>query len=581
MNNHEIAEKMREMSIYYEMEDTPFKPAAYERAADAVDASGTEMKDLFRDKGKKGLKSIPGIGEGIASSIADLLKAGTFPEYKRFRKKYPVDIMGLSNVEGIGPKTIQLLYRKLKIKTLADLKRTAAKGKIRNLPGMGAKSEENILKGLAVISQTSGRYLLGYALPLATRIRDEIRALRSVEHAEYAGSLRRRRDTIGDIDILVTTSDPEEVMAKFLGFPEIKEVLEHGKTKTVVRLRNGMHADVRVVKDEEYGAALQYFTGSKEHNVEVRKIAIAKGLKLNEYGIWKGKKRIASRTEADVYKAIGLPYMEPELRTASGEIEAARKVKLPRVIPYGSVRGDLQTQTDWTDGEDSLEHLAQAAEEMGMEYIAITDHTKALAMTGGLDEKKLAKQGKAIDALNRKLTRKGSKFRVLKSAEVNIMKDGSLDINDAALAKLDMVGAAIHSHFRLSRDEQTARMIRAMENSHVDVIFHPTCRIIGKREPIEFDMDAVLRAAKKTGTALEIDAFPGRSDLRDTHVRKAVEAGVKLMINTDAHAAKHLQFLALGESIARRGWAEKKDILNTRKLDGLIKWLKTPKKKRR
>lgn len=581
MNNHEIAEKLREMSVYYEMDDVSFKPAAYERAADSIDASGKEMKDILKDSGKKGLKAIPGIGEGIATDIQELLKKKTFTAYKAYKKKYPVDMAGLSAVEGVGPKTIKLLYKKLKIRTLADLKRAASKGKIQDLPGMGTKSEENILKGLAVMSQTSGRYLLGYALPLATRIRDEIRALQSVGHAEYAGSLRRRRDTIGDIDILVTTSDPKEVMAKFVGFPEIKEVLGHGKTKTVVRLKNGMHADVRVVKDEEYGAALQYFTGSKEHNVEVRKIAIAKGLKLNEYGIWKGKKRIASRTETDVYKAIGLTYMEPELRTASGEIEAARKGKLPCVIPYGSVRGDLQTQTEWTDGEDSLERLAQAAEDMGLEYIAITDHTKALAMTGGLDEKKLAKQGRAIDALNRKLARKGSKFRVLKGAEVNIMKDGSLDINNAALAKLDMVGAAIHSHFRLPRDEQTARMKRVMENPHVDVIFHPTCRIIGKREPIELDMDAVVRAAKGTGTALEIDAFPGRSDLRDTHVRKTVEAGVKLMINTDAHATKHLQFLALGESIARRGWAEKKDVLNTRKLDGLMKWLKTPKKKRR
>ena len=401
-----------------------------------------------------------------------------------------------------------------------------------------------------------------------------------VRHAVVAGSIRRRQETIGDIDILVTTSQPEKVMAVFTGFPDVKEVLEHGPTKTTVRLQNGCQADVRVIADESFGAALQYFTGSKEHNVVVRKMAIAKGLKLNEYGIWRGAKRLASKTEEDIYEVLGLPIMPPEIRTESGEIEAAKAGKLPSLIPYGSIRGDLQTQTDWTDGESSIEKMSEAAMSLGLEYIAITDHTRTLAMTGGLDEKKLAKQGLAIDALNEKFAAAGKKFRILKGSEVNILKDGSLDIADEALKKLDVVGAAAHSHFNLSRQEQTARVIGAMKNPHLDILFHPTGRIIGRREPIDLDIEAVIKAAKATGTALEIDSYPDRSDLRDAHVRMAVKLGVKLVIDTDAHETSHLDYLDLGVAIARRGWAAKSDVLNTRPLAKLSEWLKKPKGKR-
>lgn len=581
MTNAKIADILRETSLFYEMDGVAFKPAAYERAADAVAASELDAAALYAEGGRAALKRIPGVGEGISHHIERLLKKGTFPEYRAFKKKYPVDLLALVAIEGVGPKSVKTLWQKLRVKTVADLEKAAEAGKISRIPGFGKKTEENILRGIALRKKAGGRVVLGRILPLGERMVAELRAVPGVRHAEAAGSIRRRQETVGDLDILVTTSDPERVMAVFSGFPDVKEVLEHGPTKTVVRLVNGMHADVRVVADESFGAALQYFTGSKEHNVVVRKLAIAKKLKLNEYGIWRGKKRVASRTEADVYKALGLPYMEPEIRTDTGEIEAARAGKLPKLIPYGTVRGDLQTQTSWTDGDASIAAMAAEAQRLGREYMAVTDHTRSLAMTGGLDENGLARQAKEIDALNAKFAAAKNPFRVLKGSEVNIMKDGSLDIADEALANLDVVGIAVHSHFRLTRDEQTRRVIAALKNPHADILFHPTGRIIHEREPYDIDMEAVLKEAKRTGTAVEIDAFPERSDLRDAHVRMAVGLGVKLVIDTDAHHPSHLAYLDLGVAIARRGWASTRDVLNARPLKELLAWLKTPKNRRK
>lgn len=581
VTNKDIADRLREMSLCYEMDEVPFKPAAYERAADAVADAPSEAAALYAEGGRKALKTIPGVGEGIARHIEEMLAKGTFPEYAACKRRYPIDVLALTSIDDVGPKRARTLFAKLKVKTVDDLERVAKSGKVGVLPGFGKKTEENILKGIARMRGAGGRQLLGHVLPLAQRMVAELRALPGVRHAEIAGSTRRRQETVGDLDILVTTSAPEKVMAVFTGFPEVRDVLEHGPTKTTVRLANGMQADVRVVADESFGAALQYFTGSKDHNVVVRKLAIAKGLKLNEYGIWRGRKRVASRTEEDVYKAIGLPYMEPELRTDTGEIEAAKQGRLPKLVPYGAIRGDLQTQTSWTDGAAGIAEMAEAARARGLEYMAITDHTRSLAMTGGLDEKGLARQAKEIDALNAKLAKAKAGFTVLKGAEVNVMKDGALDIADAALAKLDSVGIAVHSHFTLSREQQTARIIAAMKNPHADVLFHPTGRVIGKRDPYDVDMEAVLKAAKATNTAVEIDAFPERSDLKDSHVRMAVALGVKLVIDTDAHHPSHLAYLDLGVAIARRGWASKASVLNVRPLKDLLAWLRTPKAKRK
>jgi DNA polymerase (family X) len=581
MENREIADRLREMGLLHEMDGVPFKPAAFERAADAVAAHPEPMRDLLRRGGRKELRTVEGVGEGIAKDIEGFLKRRPTPEYRRLKKRYPVDILGLTAVEHVGPKTVRLLYEELGVRTVRQLEKAAQQGRIRSLPGMGAKSEERIIAGLRVRASAGDRQLLGDVLPLAEAIVADLRAVPGVQHAEFAGSARRRQETVGDLDIIVTTKDPEAAMAAFTGFPEVKEVLEHGATKTVVRLRNGMHADVRVVADDEFGAALQYYTGSKDHNVVVRGMAAAKGMKLNEYGLWKGSKRLASRTEEDVYHALGLPFIAPELRTDTGEIDAAEAGKLPKLIAYGAVRGDLQVQTSWTDGVHTIEEMAAAAYANGLEYIAITDHTRTLAMTGGLDENRLAEQGREIDRLSDAYAKKPRPFRILKGAEVNILKDGTLDIADDALAQLDFVGAAVHSHFTLSPVQQTARIIRAMEHPHVDAILHPTCRIIGKREPVALDLPALIAAAKRTRTLLEIDAMPGRSDLRDAHVRMAVDAGVKLVIDTDAHATQHLGFLDLGVAIARRGWATATDVVNTKPLEEFLDWIRTEKPKRR
>lgn len=577
LSNAEIAENLKETGMLYAMLGVQFKPRAYERASEEAASFGQDIASFYKERGEKGLREIPGVGPGIAAHIASLLETGKFSEHEKLKKKIPIDVLGLTRVEHVGPKTALLLYKKLGVKDVADLERVAKAGKIAGIPGLGKKTEENILKGIGFVKSDTGRKVLGHVLPMALEIEAALRKIPGVRRAAAAGSLRRRQETIGDLDFLVATAKPEAAMEEFSHLREVASVLEHGPTKMVVRLRNGMHADLRVVEDASFGAALQYFTGSKDHNVLVRTMAIKKGLKLNEYGLWKGATRVAARTEEEVYKRLGLPFFEPELRTAEGEIEAAKAGKLPKLIPYGSVRGDLQVQTSWTDGAASIAEMAAEAKKLGLDYMAVTDHTKALAMVGGLDEKRLAKQGKEIDALNAKT--KG--FTVLKGTECDILKDGRMDLDDAALASLDFVGGSVHSHFNLPEAAQTARVIAAMKNPHVDCIFHPTGRVIGQRPPYAIDMLAVLKAAKATGTAMEIDAYPDRSDLRDEHVRMAVKLGVKLIIDTDAHHPSHLRYLDLGVAIARRGWAEKKDILNARPLKEFLKWLKTPKSKRR
>ncbi len=575
LTNEDLAEKIEETGQLYEMQGVQFKPRAYARAAEQIASFGQSIADLYKEKGERGLREIPGVGPGIAGHIAEMLETGTFSELKKLKKATPIDVHGLQRVEHVGPKTALALYKKLGVKNVADLRKAAEAGKLINV--VNAKLAEKITKGLEFLKTSGTRQVLGHILPLAGRIEADLRDVSGVSHAAVAGSVRRKQETIGDLDFIVVANDPEAVMERFMKFPHVVETIEHGPTMTIVRLKNGMHADVRIVSGDAYGAVLQHFTGSKEHNIALRTLAVKRGLKLNEYGLWKGKKRLAARTEEDVYKALGLPYIEPELRTNTGEIEAAKAGTLPKLIPYGSVRGDLQVQTSWTDGAATIEKMAAEAKTRGMEYIAITDHTKALAMTGGLDEKRLAQQGKEIDKLNK--TQKN--FTILKGTECDILKDGRMDLNDEALAKLDFVGGSIHSYFRLPKEEQTARMITAMKNPHVDCIFHPTGRILNRRPPYEIDMLAVLKAAKATGTAMEIDAYPDRSDLRDEHVRMAVGLGVKLLIDTDAHHPSHLGYLDLGVAIARRGWASKSDVLNTRPVGELLKWLKTPKHKRR
>jgi DNA polymerase (family 10) len=570
MTNADIARIMREISMFLDMEGDKFRPRAYEKIAHAIESLDEPVTEVYHRGGMKAVAEIPGVGKSTAEKIATLIDTGSLPYYDELRGKTPVDITALSAIEGLGSKMIKSLYDQLGVRTIDDLEAAAKAGKVRNLPHFGEKSEQKILKGIAFLKKSGGRVPLGEALPLMSELAERLRAVPGVERLELAGSIRRRKETIGDGDLLVVSSEPERVMDALAGLPDVADVIAHGPTKTSVKLRSGMDVDMRVVPAESFGAALLYFTGSKAHNIVLRKMAIAKGLKLSEYGVFRGEQSIAGRTEEEVYAALGLPYIPPELREDLGEIDAALAGTLPDLIDYQDLRGDLQTQTNWTDGANSIEDMAREAKRQGLQYIAITDHTKSLAMTGGCDEKKLRKQMAAIDELNSK----GLGIRLLKGAEVNINKDGTLDIDDETLAMLDVVGVAVHTHFSLSREDQTRRVIRAMENPHADILFHPTGRLLGKREAYEIDIDEVIKTAKRTGTVLEIDALPDRMDLKDEHARKAVEAGVKLVIDSDAHHTSHFGVLHYGIAVARRGWVRKSDVLNARPVGDFLKGLK-------
>ncbi len=575
MPHKEFSKILHEMSVLLDMEDTPFKPQAYERAAGAIEEEGIDNDDLrarYKKGGLKALMEIPGVGQGIAEHIEEFFKRGTFKEYEHLQKKYPVDIAGLTAVEGVGPKMVKTLWLELKIKKLADLEKAAKSGQIAKLPRFGEKSEQKILKSIEFLKSAGGRLPLGFMLDELRELEKTIKSFAEVEQAAVAGSALRRRETIGDIDILATSKHSPRVMEKFIKLPQVAHVYATGPTKTNVRLKNGLDADLRVVPEESYGAALNYFTGSKEHNIKLREIAVKKGLKLNEYGLFKGKKFIAGRTEEEIYKALGLHYIEPEMREDTGEIELAQKEMPPKLLGYDDLLGDLQTHTTWSDGENTIEEMADAAQKIGFEYLLITDHTKSLAMTGGADEKKLLKQIAEIEKINKSGQFKN--FKILTGAEVNIDKNGGLDIEDEVLKKLDIVGAAVHSHFNLTSEEQTTRIIRAMENPHVDIIFHLSGRIINRRPPIHLDFEEILQIAKKTGTILEIDAYPDRLDIKDDYVKKCVERGVKMAISSDAHTPAHYKYLEMGIATARRGWATKNDIINAWPLEKMLKMLK-------
>jgi DNA polymerase (family 10) len=571
ISNQTIAKILSEIGEYLEMQGVPFKPRAYEKAALVISGLEEEVAEIYRSGGVKALEEIPGVGQGIAERIEEFIKTGRIKDYESLKKKMPVDLASLAIIEGLGPKSIKKLYQKLGVRNIKDLERAAQAGKIARLEGFGKKSEEKILQGIGFVQKSGGRFVLGFVMPEIRTIEGRLRNLKGVEEVAVAGSVRRKKETIGDADILAISKNPKPVMDYFVSMPEVAAVHAHGVTKSAIKLNSGLNVDLRVVERDSYGAALDYFTGSKDHNVALRQIAVRKGLKLNEYGLFRGKKEIAGRSEEELYKALGMDYVEPEMRENTGEIELAQKHKLPRLLGYDDLQGDLQVQTSWTDGSDSIETMAKVASEAGLKYIAITDHTKRLAMTHGLDEKRILKQMAEIDRLNKKL---GSRIKILKGSECDILKDGSLDLPDEVLAKLDVVGAAVHSHFNLPRKEQTERIVKAMSNPNVDIVFHPTGRIINRRAAYEVDVEELIKTAKKTGTVMEIDAYPDRLDLKDEYIRKCVEAGVKLAIDTDAHSPTHFPYLEYGIAQARRGWAERKDIINAWPLGKMLRFLK-------
>lgn len=575
VKNSDIAKIMRHLGFLTEVgEDdanAQFRARAYYRAADTIANLSENVADVYDNGGVAALLEIPSVGKAIAAKIEEYVKTGKVRHLEELKAKVPINIDELYGIEGIGPRTIKALYDKLQVKDLAGLENAAAEGRLQTVPGFTEKKEQDIKKRIEFFRKGKGRRIIGEVYPLVKQIELRLLQAEGVHDAVAAGSVRRMKETVGDIDYLVTADDPEKVMEFFVSMPEVEEIVGRGPAKAFVRLAGGIDADLLVVPKESWGSALQYFTGNKEHSVELRKIAIAKGLRLNEWGVYKGEARVAGATEDGVYQALGLQWIPPEMRENTGEIELAKQGRLPKLVEYGSLRGDLQVHSESTDGTATMEEMARAAKEFGLSYIAITDHTKSLALASGLDENELLEQAGRIVELNDRL--KGS-FRILSSAEVNVMKDGSLDISSNVLDKLDIVGAAIHSNFNLPVEAQTERLVKAAKNPSVDILFHPTGRLINKREGYPVDIEKVIEVARDTGTILEIDAHYDRLDLKDEYVRMAMKKGAKLVIDSDAHHPIHYAYLVFGIAQARRGWATQMDVLNTLPADRLLKALK-------
>lgn len=573
VDNTRIADALAEIGLYLDAEGVAFKPHAYAVAAQTIRTLDRDAAALVRTCGEKCLDDLPGIGASIAAKIVEMVTTGTIKEQAVLKKKYPFDILSITSVPGIGPKTAMAFWKKLRTKTVADVEKVARTGTIAALRGFGKKHALRVLEGLEIAKRRTGRVLLHDAWPFGQAVAETLRRLKGVERCEVAGSLRRRKETVGDIDLVASSEDPALVARMFTKLPRVTRVIERGPQMVRVRFANGMGGDLRVMKPENWASGLHHFTGSKEHNVLLRTLAEKKGWKLSEYGLFDGKRRLDSGTEESIYAAFDLPWIPPELREGRDEIDAAARHRLPKLIDYDDIRGDLQVQTTWTDGAASIADMAAKAKRFGLSYIAVTDHTHSLAVTHGLTAKQLAKQGKEIDVLNDK--QKG--FRIFKSTECDIHPDGTLDLPDEALARLDFVCVSVHSRFSLDEKTMTERLVRALAHPLVNVLFHPTGRILNRREPYKLDFPRLLRAAKKFGVALEVNASD-RLDLSSDHVREALKAGVKLIINSDAHAPVQFNNLAFGIAQARRGWAEASDVLNTKPATAFLKALKSLKK---
>jgi DNA polymerase (family 10) len=566
MKNKELADLFNKMADILEFKnENPFKISAYRKASRVL---GDLTQDIQEIAESGGLKKVPGIGEGMAQKIEEYLKTGRISKYEEAKKGVSDELIALMEIPGMGPKTLAMIHQKRKISNLSALEKAIANGSLIGLPGMGEKKAENIKRGIDLLKASKGRMNLGVAFPLAKRIVETLRKQTGSQKIEWAGSLRRMRENIGDIDILATGRNREKIVHTFTHLPDVKEVLASGETKASVIVEGGVQIDLRVVDEDSYGAALQYFTGSKGHNIHLRGIAKAKGIKINEYGVFKGQKKIGGKEEKDVYEALGMDWIEPELREDRGEIEAAQKKRLPKLVEEPEIKGDLHIHSKASDGTASIEEIAKAAQKRGYQYVAVSDHTKSLKIAHGLDESRLLKQIEEIDRVNEKL--KG--FQVFKGTEVDILSDGKLDLPDKMLEKLDYVVAAVHSGFKQEKEKMTKRIIRALENPFVHCLAHPSGRLLGARAPYEVDMDQVMEAAKKNGKALEINATLERLDLDDIHCMKAKEIGIKLAIGTDAHHLDQLWMISLGVGVARRGWLESQDLLNTLSLKEILKW---------
>jgi DNA polymerase (family 10) len=566
VENAEIARLFAELADLLEIEGAnPFRIRAYRAAARTVGEHPHSIDAIARET-PDALTELPGIGEDLAGKIVEIVRTGSLAQLRAAERHAPKGVSELMRLPGLGPKRARLLCDRLHIRSLDGLARAARAGRVRTLRGFGVATEERILRELEHRETMGERTLLSVATEYGESLLAHIRATEGVTRAELAGSFRRRRETVGDLDLLVAARAGSNVVERFVSYPEVERVLARGRTRAAVRLRCGLNVDLRVLPERSYGAGLAYFTGSKAHNIAIRRLGQRRGLKINEYGVFRGGRRVEGAKEDGVYRSVGLPWIPPELREARGEIEAAATDELPRLITLDDVRGDLQSHTTDSDGRESLEAMAEAAQAMGYEYLAVTDHTPTVRITGGLDRAGFRRQARRIDALNGTLRT----LTLLKGAEVDIHADGALDLDAGTLAMLDIVLVSIHSHFDLDSEAQTRRLVRAVSHSNVDVLAHPTGRLIGKRRGAAFDLDAVLDAAADHGVMLEINAQPQRLDLDDVAARAARDRGVTLVISTDAHATPELRFMRWGVDQARRAWLEKKDVANTRPLVKLL-----------
>ncbi len=566
MKNKEVADLFEKMADILEFKgENPFKISAYRKASRIIGDLTQEIEQIA-EQGE--LKNIPGIGEGLAQKIVEYLKTGKVSKFEEARKGVSDELIAIMDIPGMGPKTLSMLHKEKGISNIAQLEKAMEDGSLMGLFGIGEKKIENIKRGIQLLKQSQGRMNLGVAFPIAKRIVETLRQKTGSKKIEWAGSLRRMKEHIGDIDILATGPNKEKMVQAFTHLPEVKEVLASGETKASVIVEGGTQIDLRVVEEDSYGAALQYFTGSKGHNIHLRGIAKAKGIKINEYGVFKGKKKIAGKEERDIYRSLGMDWIEPELREDRGEIEAAQKGKLPKLIQEPEVKGDLHVHSKWSDGTSTIEEIARAAQGRGYQYVAICDHTKSLKIAHGLDESRLMKQIEEIDRVNEKL--KG--FQILKGSEVDILADGKLDLSEKLLEKLDVVVAAIHSGFKQDREKMTKRIIRALENPYLHILAHPSGRLLGARDPYEVEIEELMQAAKKYGKALEINAYFERLDLDDIHCRKAKEVGIQVAIGTDSHRLDQMWMMSLGVAVARRGWLETHDVLNTLSFKEILEW---------
>lgn len=569
IHNNDIAAVFEEIADLLEIEQAnPFRIRAYRNAARTIQGLGEEVCDLIQEG--YNLDQLPGIGEALAEKITEIVRTGKCQALEKLRQQGGKGLVELLHIPGLGPKRVAILYHELDVQTPQQLLRAIKDGRLRQLRGFGEKTGQNILDILQVQAQQERRFKLAVAAQYAQSLVAFLRKSNEIEEIVIAGSYRRCKETVGDLDILVTTTQPKPVVERFTRYDEVKEVLSQGTTRSTIILRNGLQVDLRVVKPESFGAALHYFTGSKQHNIAIRRRGQQRGLKINEYGVFKGELSIAGETEESVYKAVGLPYIPPELRENSGEIEAADAGRLPSLVQLEDLTGDLHMHSIATDGHNTIEEMALAAEQMGFTYIAITEHSKRLTVTHGLDEKRLLQQIEEIDCLNQKL--KG--ITVLKGIEVDILEDGSLDLPDPILAQLDLVIGAVHSKFHLSRAKQTTRILKAMDHPRFSMLAHPSGRLLEQREPYDVDMARIIHQASDRGCYLELNAHPERLDLLDTHCRMAKEAGVLVSINSDAHTIADLANLKYGIGQARRGWLEKRDVLNTLPLQEVRRLLK-------